>query len=261
MITALNNKGVKRIIALKKSSKDRKKEGTFIVEGTRMFDETPDELIKSVYVTPDYQEKCGIEEKKRLERLNPVTVSGEVFSKMSDTITPQGILVEVTFPKNNVRDIIHNDNAFLLCLQDIQDPGNLGTMLRTAEGAGITGIIMSRGCVDIYSPKVVRSTMGAIFRMPFAYTEDLEDTVECMKQLDISVYAAALHNNSVPYTDRLYDGKCAILIGNEGNGLTREIIGRASKSVVIPMSGQLESLNAAISAGIIMYEARRQREQ
>lgn len=257
MITAVNNKGVKRVIALKKSARDRRENGSFIVEGVRMFEETPDELIKSAYVTSDFYNKYA--NRGRLDKIGALLTSDEVFAKMSDTVTPQGILLEVAFPENSVEKMISKENAFLLCLQDIQDPGNLGTMLRTAEGAGVSGVIMSRGCVDIYSPKVVRSTMGAIYRMPFAYSDDLVALVPSMQKMGIKVYAAALREDS-RYTDKSYLGKCAILIGNEGNGLTKEIIDVSDEAVTIPMEGQVESLNAAMSAGIIMYEAKRQRD-
>ncbi len=257
MITAVNNKSVKRIAALKKNARNRREENSFIAEGLRMFEETPDELIKAIYVTHDFLENSG--EKKRLERLGAMEVSEEVFLKLSDTVTPQGVLMEVGFVENNLDEMISGENALILCLQDIQDPGNLGTMVRTAEGAGVSGIILSKGCVDIYSPKVVRSTMGAIYRMPFVCVSDFEETMMLLKKKNVKLYAAALRKDSL-YTNQDFSRKCAILIGNEGNGLSEAVIDISDEAVTIPMEGQVESLNAAVSAAILMYEAKRQRD-
>ena len=146
----------------------------------------------------------------------------------------------------------------LLLLEDIQDPGNLGTMFRSAEAAGVNGIIMSKGTADVFNPKVVRSTMSAIFRMPFVYVPDLTETMRQLRQCRIALYAACLEG-SVPYTEADFRLAAGILIGNEGNGLTEAVQELADGRIRIPMAGQIESLNAAISAGILMYEAARQR--
>jgi TrmH family RNA methyltransferase len=140
----------------------------------------------------------------------------------------------------------------LLVLEDIQDPGNLGTMVRTAEAAGIDGIIMSKGCTDIFSPKVTRATMGAIFRVPFIYTDDLPGTLDVLKADGTAVYAAYLRNGT-DYRKVHFTNRAAILIGNEGNGLSDEAVSHASENVFIPMAGEVESLNAAVAAAILMY--------
>ena len=255
MITSISNQKVKNVIALREHSKIRKKDKAFIAEGLRMFNETPDESIRNLYVTESFYKTSGL--KSRIDSLNYELVSDEVFRKLSDTVTPQGVLMVVDTPEYSLGEIIAEDDAFLLVLEDIQDPGNLGTMLRTAEAAGITGIVMSRGTTDILSPKVIRSTMGAIYRMPFVYA-DIFEAMESMKKLGISIHAAALGRDTL-YTNADYSGKTAIMIGNEGNGLSEKAINSATDIVTIPMSGQVESLNAAISAAVIMYEAKRQR--
>ena len=143
-------------------------------------------------------------------------------------------------------------------LENIQDPGNLGTILRTAEGAGIDGIIMNKGTVDIYNPKVVRSTMGSIFRVPFMYCDDIMGKVDELKKSGVKVYAAAL-GGTRNYSEPDYTRPSAFAIGNEGNGLTDEMINAADERIKIPMLGKVESLNAANAAGILMYEAFRQK--
>jgi len=145
-----------------------------------------------------------------------------------------------------------------LVLENLQDPGNLGTILRTGEGAGINGVIMSHDTVDIYNPKVTRSTMGSIFRVPFVYVDDLLEVAETMKQKNIITYAA--HLNGTDYTKEDYQKGTAFFIGNEGNGLTDKLTDKVQKKIKIPMCGKVESLNAAMASGLLVYEARRQRQ-
>ena len=152
------------------------------------------------------------------------------------------------------------DAPLLVVLENIQDPGNMGTIIRTAEGAGATGIIMSKETVDIYNPKTIRSTMGSLFRMPFVYVDDICGTVRELSNRGIRTYAAHLSGENEYYNED-YAGGTAVLIGNEGNGLTEEITSKADRLVKIPMAGKLESLNAAVSAAIILYEAARQRRE
>ena len=147
-----------------------------------------------------------------------------------------------------------------MVLEELQDPGNLGTILRTGEGAGVTGIILSKGCVDIYNSKVIRSTMGTVFRVPFMYTEDLPGTINKIKET-CTVYAAYLKGSRYAYDECDYVKGTAFVIGNEAKGLTEEIAELADERIIIPMQGQVESLNAAVAASILMYEGYRQRRQ
>ncbi len=148
--------------------------------------------------------------------------------------------------------------ALIMVLEDLQDPGNLGTIIRTAEGAGVTGILLSSGCVDIYNPKVIRSTMGSVYRVPFAYTGDLKAVLENWKQSGIRLYAAHLAGKR-SYDLEDYSGPSAFLIGNESRGLSDETAGLADHYIRIPMLGQVESLNAGVASALLMYEAARQR--
>lgn len=256
MITSVSNAQVKYCMQLAKKSRLRREKKEFIIEGIRMFEETPKNRIKKVYIT----EKIENTYRDVISDYNYEVVSEAVFSQMADTKTPQGILAIVGMVDTPVKDIIKRggDKAFLLAVEDLQDPGNLGTIIRTAEGAGVTGIIMSGNTVDIYNPKTIRSTMGAIYRMPFAYVEDFVGTIENMKQAGIEVYAAHLDGEKY-YDGENYCKKTAFLIGNEGNGLSCEAAQAATKRIKIPMEGQLESLNAAVASAILMYEVNRQR--
>lgn len=270
MITSLTNDRIKKVIKLIKSSKLRKEENVFIVEGIRMFKEVSAIDVKEVYMTEDFYKKYRNERVFNELRMidshddasKPIPrkceyVSDLVMEKMSDTVSPQGVLAIVKRPEYKLKELVNNDNGFLLMLEDIQDPGNLGTMIRTAEAAGVTGIIMSKNTVDIYNPKVVRSTMGSIFRVPFFYSDDFGKTINEVKNAGYKVHAAALEGGKSCYETDL-NGKAAIIIGNEGNGLTKETIALATDSVYIPMYGRNESLNASISAAILLFEASRQ---
>ena len=168
-------------------------------------------------------------------------------------------------PRRRRRSRLPEKKAFvpkpgMLLLDGIQDPGNLGTMMRTAEAAGVDGVIMSRDTVDIYNPKTIRSTMGSIYRVPFLYTDDLLADMEKLHEKGIVTYAAHLKGKGY-YDEVSYKGPTAFLIGNEGNGLSDEISEKAKQYIKIPMEGQLESLNAAVAAAILMYEAAAQRRK
>ncbi len=196
---------------------------------------------------------------EKLKSCGYEVVSEEVFAKMSDTQTPQGILCVLKQLQYNLRDMIQNGKTpFFLVLENLQDPGNLGTMMRTGEGAGVSGVIMSRETVDIYNPKTIRATMGSIYRVPFFYAENLHETIGQMQESGIHVYAAHLKGTK-NYDAYDYGKPTAFLIGNEGNGLTDETAALADTYIRIPMEGQLESLNAAVAAAILMYEGARQR--
>lgn len=243
-------------------SKERKKDNVFLAEGIKMFEEAPIHLIKEIYIIEETLTKVTESPllKEKLEQCGYEVVTEEVFAKMSDTQTPQGVLMVLSRPGYSLEELCEKENPLLVVLEDLQDPGNLGTILRTGEGAGITGVIMSKNTVDIYNPKTIRSTMGSVYRVPFVYVEDMEETLSYLHKKEIKTYAA--HLDGKDYYDSFdFDKGCAFLIGNEGNGLKKETADLASAYLKIPMEGQLESLNAAMAAGILMYEAYRYRRK
>ena len=279
IITSSKNEKLKNISALLSSKKERDKQGLFVIEGLRIFQDTlktAPEYIKDIYVSESFLKEHSADVilgdytnsmKKRAgtvglskpgqEKVQIYTVKDSVFDSLSKTVTPQGILCAVSKPEYDLKEILSlvgkNDGSCkFLILENIQDPGNLGTMLRTAEAAGASGIIMSRDCADIFNPKVIRSTMGSVFRVPFVYVEDFTGAVQVLKKSGITVYAAYLHGGE-SMREMQFDKKCAIMIGNEGNGLTDEAVSVADKRVFIPMAGQIESLNAAIAAAILLF--------
>lgn len=265
MISSTSNSKVKRLVALSQKAKLRKEEGVFIVEGVRMFREAPPEWIKEVYVSESFFKKC--EKEYIMEILNRTgyeILTDEVFQKVSDTQTPQGVLSVLSIPRYDLESALgvwlsDAENApLIMMLENLQDPGNLGTILRAGEGAGINGIIMTRQTADIFNPKVIRSTMGSIYRVPFFIVNELGETIGLLKEKGVAVYAAHL-DDSVDYDEPDYTKPTAFLIGNEGNGLKRETADMATQYIKIPMAGQVESLNAAVASTILMYEAFRQK--
>lgn len=265
MITSTSNSKVKRIVSLQEKSRIRAKENVFIVEGIKMFDEAPVGRMKEIYIEEklfgalegalkDKVEACR-EKKVQIE-----IVSEEVLLKMSDTLSPQGILCVMERYAYDYEQMIRvvkekkQRVPLFLLLEDIQDPGNLGTMIRTAEGAGVDGVFMSRKTVDIYNPKTIRSTMGSLYRVPFCYIEELKDVIVSLQQNQIKVYAAHLKGEQYYHEINYRDG-AAFLIGNEGNGLKKETADLADCYLKIPMEGKLESLNASIAAALLMYQA------
>lgn len=256
MITSTANTRIKTLVQWNKKVKARKEADIFLVEGVKMFLEAPEERIQEVYIAESFQPDEAV--KAKLERLNCETVSDEVFAKISDTQTPQGILCVVKQYHYTLEQLCAKERPLLLLLEDIQDPGNLGTMFRTGEGAGIDGVIMTTGTADIYNPKTIRSTMGSIYRMPFFYTGDIVQTIAGLRRQGVAVYAAHLQGKGY-YDEFDYRTGSAFLIGNEGNGLQDGTAEAADTYLKIPMAGQVESLNAAVSASILMYEAARQR--
>ncbi len=270
MISSTANSKVKRLTALVQKAKMRREEQLFVVEGVRMFREAPDEWIREVYVSESFlhkwEQENDPESRERIKKHHYEVLADEVFRKVSDTQTPQGVLCVLSMPVYELEESLDNWMAdprkapLVVLLEDLQDPGNLGTILRAGEGAGIDGVIMTKRTVDMMNPKVIRATMGSIYRVPYFIVEDLARAIELLIRKGVSVYAAHL-DESMDYDEPDYTKPTAFLIGNEGSGLRRETAQRASQYIRIPMAGQVESLNAAAAATVLMYEAARQRRK
>ena len=254
MITSTSNQQMKNLSLLMKKAKARNEQKLFVVEGRKMAEEVPKDWMEKTYVSESFEK----ENEAFLSSWKYEVVSDSVFRAVSDTQTPQGILCLVKKPEYQLEKLITGKQTHLLILESIQDPGNLGTMLRTGEGAGISGVIMNQTTVDLFNPKTIRSTMGSIYRIPFFIADDLEETLVQLKQKGVTLYAAHLKGKR-HYDEENYTSACGFLIGNEGNGLSDKIADMAETYIKIPMQGKVESLNAAISATLLMYEANRQR--
>lgn len=255
----ITNKQVKELVTWNRKSKARKEAGVFLAEGSKMFLEAQADRIRSIYVSESFfaTDTC----QQKMDEIGYEVVPDEVFKKISDTMTPQGIMCVMKRMEYTMEDLLTQEKPVLMVLEDLQDPGNLGTILRTGECAGINGVILSKGCVDIYNPKTIRSTMGSLYRVPFLYTEDLTDTILQLKKRGIHVYAAHLKGTDFYDEFDYTKGGTAILIGNEGNGLKEETAALADRRLKLPMEGRAESLNAAVASSILMYEVYRQKRR
>lgn len=268
MISSISNNRIKQVVQWQNRARERKEAGIFIAEGIKMFEEAPKEWIREAYVSDKFlsQHRNGKDNlllQKKLQEIRWEKVSEEVFQKISDTQTPQGILCVLKRPVYTWEDITSaqaGKKPLLVVLEELQDPGNLGTILRAGEGAGVSGILLSTDCVDLYNPKTIRSTMGSIYRVPHLYVEDMPSAIRKLGKQDIHTYAAHLEGKNY-YNAFDFTKGTAFLIGNEGKGLKKETADLAQSYVKIPMEGHVESLNAAIASSLLMYEAHRQRFQ
>lgn len=253
-ITSKENKHIKNCVKLVSSKKYRKETGLFVAEGLRLCEDALKSGQRAVqaFLTPETAQKPQAMEIVA-QAQEAFLISPEVAAKISDTQTPQGIFCVFKILDNHSLVDTMKGKRFVV-LSSLQDPGNLGTIIRTSEAFAMDAIIMSADCPDIYSPKVLRATMGGVFRIPIITVENISGAIEYLRQEQVSVYAAALSKESVPITKVDLGGRTAVVIGNEGNGLSAEVISCCTKSVIIPMAGNAESLNAAIAASIAIWE-------
>ncbi|MEE3467254.1 MAG: RNA methyltransferase [Eubacterium sp.] len=271
MISSKDNNKIKRIKKLLEKSKFRREEKAFVLEGFKPVEEALRlGLAKEIYFSESVCEDTHFYYNKYRdltgyisENNNGVTPGVEVvttslFQSISDVVTEQGILAVVGMPEYENEAFFEREDCKLLCLEEVRDPGNIGTMIRTAEAAGFDAILLSPGCADVYQPKVVRSTAGAILRMPCltCNNNDFIGQLTDLKQHGFTLYATLLQR-SVDFKEPTYDGRLGVMIGNEANGLSDEATSLADIRVKIPMQGNVESLNAAVSAALLMYEVNR----
>ncbi len=275
----MDGRNKKFILELQKKPKLRRESGLYTIDGPKMAGEIDSEDAEEIYITRDFLNSSGFSECENLLKYKPYTViSDSEMKQISDTVSPQGILVVAKQKKYKglkafaEASRIYAEHLYgskkekallFMILERLQDPGNLGTIIRTAEACGVTGIIADNDTCDIYSPKVVRSTMGAILRLPYISTADLEKAVMSLKNGELTgestaVYAAHLDGDT-DYVLADFKVPAAIMIGNESRGLSEEITQLADKKLIIPMNGAAESLNAAVAAAVLGFEAARQR--
>ena len=250
IITSKDNEIIKNI---KKLKEKKYRLDSYIVEGIKMVKEAINENQEIALIAIREDFKIDFDTKN----IKTVTISNKIFNDISDVKTPQGILAVI---KKNQNNQIETNSNYILALDSLQDPGNMGTIIRTADSANINQIIINKTTVDPYSPKVIRSTMGAIYRTNIIEVEDLKATLKEMKSKGFQIITTDLKATQSIY-DINYNNKTVVVIGNEANGVSQEILQTADKKVIIPMLGKTESLNASIAASIMIYEYVRQKIQ
>ena len=253
IITSKDNEIIKNVRKLKEK-KYRDLNNEYIVEGVKMIKEAilEEAKIKLIVVCEDNANSGAIDKKLLYEiaKYECIYVSKKVFDLISDVQTPQGMLAVIE--KENSEDKIDFTEDVIVVLDGIQDPGNLGTILRTIDSVGLKQVIVSKETADSYNPKVVRSTMGAIFRVKVIESNNLLDTLRNMKKHKYKIMATSLETDNSIY-DVDYNKK-VIVIGNEANGVEKEILDYADEKIKIPMLGKTESLNASVATAVILYE-------
>ena len=259
IITSKDNPTIKLYQKLSSSKKERLQYGLFVLEGLRIVEDALREEsgITQLILTEKAQERFGEELLQAdLRSTRTIVISNELGNRIASTKSTQGVFAMCRIPiRRKAQSILRDDGKYLV-LFGLQDPGNVGMMIRTADALGIDGVILSGSC-DLYSPKVIRSTMGSVFRMAIAIENDEETLFEELQQAGAVTSAAVIDKDALPVTECEFTGTQAVFIGNEGNGLPAGIAQRCTRRVIIPMHGNINSLNAAMAAGILMWELKR----
>lgn len=242
VIRSKENDTVKEIRKLKdkKYRKDK-----FLVEGIKMIKEAFEENAKIELIVLREGTQLDID----IKNVKSIEVSETIFNTLTDVVSPQGVLAVISKRKEQIE---YKESDYIIALDGIQDPGNLGTIIRTADSAGIKQVLVSKNTVDCYSPKVVRSTMGAIYRVNVIEEENLAEKLKSLKKDGFEIVTTALDTKKSIY-DISYNKKI-VVIGNEANGVSEEVQNISDCKVKIPMIGKTESLNASVAAGIMIYE-------
>ena len=254
-LTSKDNAQIKNILKLQKSAKFRRQSGCFIAEGLRVCLDAvlSGAEIKALFITDEAIEKNPQAYNTLSAQADETFVlSSALFDYISDTQAPQGFLCVIkTLDKSAYFDKIDNGGKYLV-LDNVQDPNNLGTILRSAEAFGVNGVVMSSDCCDVFNPKVVRGSMGAVFRVPVLTVDSLSAWFIDNPQLN--TYAAVVDSSAEKVTEICFQEPCAVVVGNEGNGIRPETASSCRHKITIPMNGKAESLNASVAAAILIWE-------
>ena len=248
-IDSKENNTFKKIKKLR-IKKYRDSEKKFLAEGVKFLDfDTVPEII---FIDENYSENSEILNKiEKFKKSQKIVLSETLFKQLSSQENSQGVILVYSYPENNIDEI--GDNVIVL--DRVGDPGNLGTIIRTADAAGFKDIILTKGSVDCYNEKTVRSTMGSIFNVRLYYIEE-ETLLNILKEKKYKVISTVLSDDCIPYTEMKLSDRNAIVFGNEGSGIGENIIKNSHEKVIIPIYGTAESLNVAMACGIIIYKVR-----
>lgn len=245
-IESKKNDEIKQLKKLS-ATKNIRKTGTYMIEGfhlVREADQFEQEIVK-LFVTEKYQDDRLA---KKYYDIATV-VSEDVANELSETKTPQGIFAVLKVQES---DNLENITGKWVMLDDVQDPGNVGTIIRTADAAGYDGVITSLDSADFYQPKVQRSMQGSQFHLPI-YRMDINKAINMAKESDLRVYGSEVNSNAKPYNELTKNDNFALVMGNEAHGITKEVLNETDENIYIPILGKAESLNVAVAAGVLMY--------
>ncbi len=252
MITSRENKIFKTAMILK-TAKGRSENKMFLIEGMRAVRDSVAKGAKlsSILVkdgtTLDFTVDCPV-----------YTFAPKLFDNIAETVTPQGVIAVCRMTKHTLHEISENNRQCVVLCECLQDPGNIGTVIRTAHAAYCGGVVLSKGSCDLYNSKIVRSTMTSMLSVPVVQNVETDEVIEYFKNEGYTVVAGALTDNAVDFYDADLSGKHLIIIGNEGNGVKSETLSKCDKVLKIPMRSDAESLNAAVAGAVMIYEHYRQ---
>lgn len=253
MIKSKENPLVKQVAALLQNRKDRVKNGAFVAEGVRFCGEAviSGAHIRHTLMTEEFYSSHKADAEQFMSACSDVRLISEaVADKLGATVNSQGVFCVCDIPKNENS----LSGSKYICLEEVRDPGNIGTIIRSAEAFGMSGVILIGNCADVYSPKVLRSTMGTIFRLPIISYDSVQSAFDVFREKGFKTYGAILERNSKKLSEISFSEKTICLIGNEANGLTQNVQNQCDDFLFIEMSGGTESLNAAVAASVIMYK-------
>ncbi|MGI6113527.1 MAG: TrmH family RNA methyltransferase [Mahellales bacterium] len=261
IITSRNNQLIKTLRGVRQK-KERDRLNLFMAEGIKSIEDAMASDFRIQYILYSDSLPQGFIERlqafctAKLTRL--IRTRDEVLKSISDTVSPQGVIGFIEKPEYSMDDIITGDTACFILADSIQDPGNIGTLIRTADAAGLQAVILSAGCADPFNPKVIRSTMGSIFHIPVLYEQDLVGVIDTLRGAGYQIVSTKVEQDNYIWGFK-FGRRCALVFGNEGSGIADEISSRCTHSISIPMVGRAQSLNVSVAAGIVVYEFVRQR--
>ena len=256
IISSLNNNKISDLIKIRDYKKYRDEKNLFFLEGERLINDSKKELLVSLFISESYNKDVS-----QYENIDKYIVTDNVFNKIKDTKTSQGIIAIAKKYVNTEYNCLFEDNiSNIVLLDNIQDPGNLGTIFRTCEASGINNIVLTSDCCDAFMPKVLRASMSSIFRINLYIIDNYLDFISKAKKHNFKMIATILDSTNNYYNYNFNNNKNIIVFGNEANGIRKEILDICDDSITIPMSGSIESLNVSISCALILYEIKRQME-
>jgi len=259
-ITSTQNAYIKQLTQLKEKSRERKKTGLFLIEGKReiLLAITGNYTIETILFYPELFPETQLNELTS-KQIKSIKISKEVYKKLAYRDTTEGILAVAKSKDHNIHNLkINSENPLILIAEAPEKPGNIGAILRTADAANVDAVIIANPKSDLYNPNIIRSSVGCIFTNTIATGSTL-DIITFLKDRHINIYSAALQA-SVAYYTQDYTKPTAIIVGTEATGLSDEWLEHSTQNIIIPMQGEIDSMNVSVAAGILIFEAKRQRK-
>ncbi len=262
-ISSLQNPLIKQLIKLQNKSRERKKTGLFVVEGLREINLA---IVGGYSIKQIFYVSKIIELKELVKTItNPsidfIEITQEIYQKLAYRNSTEGVIAMVKTKNHSIENlIINNINPLILVAESPEKPGNIGAILRTADAANVDAVLIANSTTDLYNPNIIRSSVGCIFTNQIA-TGSSTEIISYLKKKNIAIYCAALKNNALVYHTQDFKKSTAIVVGTEATGLSNEWLKNATQSIIIPMQGKIDSMNVSVAAGILIFEANRQRNQ